>query len=145
MQSEPALEVVDIEVRGQSYAAMGGDVAILDDIILNLNQGLVRLNDSKHDRGLNFLAMLLLTRALNSTWRSRGCCERLSAFQSMMLTRAVLEDWGTIVYVEQHPEAAGLWLRGILPEAQQTGRVRQLEPRCGRALLGDVRHCRRGL
>jgi hypothetical protein len=101
---------------------MPTEIALLDDILLHMNHGLVPLSGTGNDRRLNFLAGLLLHRAFGSLWRAREDAVCGYPVQTLTLCRAALEDWGTLCYVERHPDDVGLWLRGVLPEIQASGR-----------------------
>jgi hypothetical protein len=100
-------------------------IRLLDDILLHMNHGMAPLSGVTNDRGLDFLAMLLLHRAFGSLWRAREDAVCGYPVQSFVLSRAALEDWGTLCYVERHPETRELWLRDVLDEVEASGR----EPR----------------
>ncbi len=121
--SGPPIDATDAEARRASVAAMPSEIGILDDLILHINHGTARLSGSSNDRGLNFLAMLLFCRAFGSLWRAREDAVCGYPVQSLTLCRAALEDWGTLLYVERHPETTNLWLQDVL---------REVEPPCGK-------------
>jgi len=119
--TESTLVIVDQEARRSSWAAMSEEIGLLDGVLLHMGQGLNRLSATPNDRGLNLLAALLLTRAFNSLWRAREDAISGYPVQSLTLCRAALEDWGTLMYVNKHPETCNIWLRGVLPDAGETG------------------------
>jgi len=118
----PAVSQIDQQVRSASLGAMPQEIRLLDDILLHMNHGLVPLSGARNDRGLNFLAELLLHRAFGSLWRAREDAVCGYPVQSLTLCRAALEDWGTLRYIESHPDEIGFWLRGVLPEIKACGR-----------------------
>jgi len=101
---------------------MPTEIAILDDLIVHINHGLAKLSGCRNDRGLNFLGMLLLNRAFCSLWRAREDAVCGYPVQSLTLCRAALEDWGTLLYAERHPDTANIWLQDVLAEVQPCGR-----------------------
>ncbi len=98
---------------------MPEEIKVLDDLILLMNQGTALLSGRKHDRGLNLLAGILVGRAFNSLWRARE--DLLSGYpvQSLMLCRAALEDWATLIWLELHPEKVNLFLWAIYPDVKR--------------------------
>jgi len=122
---DPALDQTDQQVRRDSLAAMPREIRLLDDILLHMNHGMASLSGASNDRGLDFLAMLLLHRAFGSLWRAREDAVCSYPIQALTLCRAALEDWGTLCYIEHHPETRNLWLRDVLEEIEVSGR----EPR----------------
>lgn len=120
--TDSAVDLIDQDVRRASLAAMPKEIGILDDILLHINHGLSPLSGVTSDRGLNFLGMLLLNRAFGSLWRAREDAVCGYPVQSLTLCRAALEDWGTLFYVERHPETRNLWLRDVLEEVEAPGR-----------------------
>lgn len=100
---------------------MPTEIRILDDLILHINHGLARLSGFPNDRGLNFLAMLLANRAFGSLWRAREDAICGYPVQCLILCRAALEDWGTLFYVERHPESVDIWLQDVLSETKPCG------------------------
>lgn len=119
---DPALELLDQEARHKAYAAMPKEIELLDHVILQINHGLAKLSGHRHDRGLNFLASLLLDRSFGTLWRAREDAVRGYPIQSLMLCRAALEDWATLLYCERHPDGIGLWLGDVLEEWPVAGR-----------------------
>jgi hypothetical protein len=117
--SDQALDQADAEIRVRSLAAMPEEIEVLDDLILLMHRGTALLSGIKHDRGLNLLAGILVGRAFNSLWRSRE--DLLSGYpvQSLMLCRAALEDWATLIWLELHPEKVNLCLWAIYPEVKR--------------------------
>jgi hypothetical protein len=122
---QSAVDQIDQQVRRDSLVAMPKEIRLLDDILLHMNHGIVPLSGVTNDRGLDFLAMLLLHRAFGSLWRAREDAVCGYPVQSLTLCRAALEDWGTLCYIERHPETRNLWLRDVLEEIEASGR----EPR----------------
>jgi hypothetical protein len=112
---------MDQQTKQRSLAAMPQEIAILDEILVHLNHGMHPLSGRPHDRGLNFLISLLLVRAFVSLRRAREDALCGYPVQSLALSRAALEDWGTCIYVEKNPDKRGLWLRGVLHEVEQEG------------------------
>jgi hypothetical protein len=119
MPDKPALDQLDAGTRQLSYSAMPKEIELLDDLIIHLNRGTSILRGSKHDRGLNFLSALLVTRAFNSLWRGREDAVCGYPVQSLFLCRGALEDWGTLVWVESHPDDVDKWLWAILSEVER--------------------------
>ncbi|MEX0787065.1 MAG: hypothetical protein WD939_10550 [Dehalococcoidia bacterium] len=101
---------------------MPTEIALLDQVILHINHGLAKVDGRRHDRGLNFLAVLLLERAFGTLWRAREDAVRGYSVQSLMLCRAALEDWATLRYCESHLDQIGLWLGGVIEELPEEGR-----------------------
>ena len=118
----PALDQIDEQVRSASLKAMPEEIGLLDGILLHMNHGLVPLSGTKNDRGLNLLAGLFIHRAFGSLWRAREDAVCGYPVQSLTLCRAALEDWGTLRYIERHPDETSLWLRGVLAEIETSGR-----------------------
>ena len=119
MPDEPALDQRDVETKRQSYSSMPHEIELLDNLILHLNHGTSILTGREHDRGLNFLAALLVGRAFNSLWRAREDAVCGYPVQSLFLCRGALEDWGTLIWVELHPDSVDKWLWAILDEVQR--------------------------
>lgn len=116
------LDQIDQQVRSASSEAMPKEIRLLDDILLHMNHGMRPLSGATNDRGLNFLAMLLLHRAFGSLWRAREDAVCGYPVQSLALCRSALEDWGTLCYVERHPEKRNVWLRDVLDEVEASER-----------------------
>ena len=102
MQS-PVLEETDKEVRAQSLAAMAEEINLVDELTLHINHGKAMLSGNKHDRGLNFLTGILLTRVFNSLWRAREDAVLGYHAESLTGCRAALEHWVTARWVELPP------------------------------------------
>lgn len=119
---DPVVSQIDEQVRSASLGAMPEEIRLVDGILWHVYEGLRPLSGAENDRGLNFLAELLLHRAFGSLWRAREDALCGYPLQSLTLCRAALEDWGTLCYIERHPDEIGLWLRGILPEIEASGR-----------------------
>jgi len=102
---------------------MPKEIALFDGILVHVNHGIHPLSGKAHDRGLNFLALLLISRAFGSLWRAREDAVCGYPVQCLTLCRSALEDWGTVLYVERHPDLRGLWLRGVLEEVQTAGKL----------------------
>lgn len=111
--SDLTLDVWDKEIHDKSLAAMPQEIQLLDELILLMNNGTALLSGTDHDRGLNFLAGVLIGRAFNSLWRARE--DLLSGYpvQCMTLCRAALEDWATLIWVEIHPKNVNMFLWAI--------------------------------
>ena len=88
----------------------GADSALVDDCNLHVNHGLARLTGHKREYDDRFVRMLLFTRALNSLFWARKSLWTGYMVQALLLTRSAMEDWGSAVYVQRHPEKAPLWL-----------------------------------
>ena len=134
---DSALDQRNQKVRSASLTAMPKEIRLLEDILLHMNHGMTPLSGVSNDRGLNFLAILLLHRAFGSLWRAREDAICGYPVQSLSLCRSALEDWGTLCYVERHPEKGNLWLRDVLEEVEASGR----EPKFSEIWkdLGDLR------
>jgi hypothetical protein len=115
----PSLDSLDGEVRRQSYSAMRAEIDLLDDLILHINHGKALLTGYQHDRGLDFLMGLLLSRAFNSLWRAREDAVCGYAAECLTLCRSALEHWATARWVELHPETRDRWLWAIVAEVEQ--------------------------
>ncbi len=116
---DQALDEMDAAIRAKSLAAMPEEIEVLDDLILMMNQGTALLSGNDHDRGLNFLAGVLVCRAFNSLWRAREDLVCGYPVQSMALCRAALEDWATLIWLELHPKNANMFLWAIYPEVER--------------------------
>ena len=114
--SELALDEWDAQVAQKSRAMVASDLELLDDLIVLLNHGTALLSGEKHDRGLNFLIGLLVTRAFNSIWRARQAAVDGYSVQALILARAALEDWVAVQWLEERPDEKDLWLCRILEE-----------------------------
>ena len=134
--SGPAIDATDAEARQASLTAMPSEIAILDDLIVHINNGLARLSGFPNDRGLNFLGMLLVNKAFGSLWRAREDAICGYPVQSLTLCRAALEDWGTLFYVERHPETTNRWLQDVVEEVQAGRRPPSFKDICND--LGDL-------
>jgi hypothetical protein len=106
-----ALDEMDAAIREKSLAAMPKEIKLLN--------GTALLTGTKHDRGLNFLAGMLIGRAFNSLWRAREDLLCGYSVQSMALCRAALEDWTTLIWVELHPDRVNMFLWAILSEVNR--------------------------
>lgn len=113
------LDQMDADVRQKSLAAMPAEIKLLDDLILLMNNGTSLLTGTKHDRGLNFLAGILVGRAFNSLWRAREDLLCGYPVQAMALCRAALEDWTTLIWLELHPENVDMFLWAILSDVER--------------------------
>ena len=120
---DSVLEQIDQQVRSASLAAMPEEIRLVDDILLHMNHGMSLLPGISNDTSVNLLAVLLLHRAFGSLWRAREDAACGYPVQSFALCRAALEDWGTLWYVERHPETRNLWLRDVLEEVEAPGQV----------------------
>lgn len=119
LTTDKPLEAQDTDVRHLSMQHLGSEIRILDDIILKINGGTAALTGYKHDRGLNFLAGLLVNKGFNSLWRAREDAVSGYPVQSLTLCRAALEDWASLYWVELHPESVDRWLWPILEGVEQ--------------------------
>ena len=115
----PDVESLDDAVRRQSYSAMKAEIELLDRLIVHINHGKALLTGHQHDRGLNFLIGLLLSRAFNSLWRAREDAVCGYAAESLTLCRSALEHWATARWVELHPRTRNRWLWTVLEEVEQ--------------------------
>jgi len=115
----PSLDHIDAAARRQSYSAMTAEIKLLDDLILHINHGTALLTGHKHDRGLNFLMGLLLSRAFNSLWRAREDAVCGYTAECLTLCRSALEHWTTARWVELHPRTRNRWLWTILAEVKR--------------------------
>jgi len=120
---DSVLEQIDQQVRSASLAAMPEEIRLLDDILLHMNHGMVPFSGVSNDRGLNLLPVLLLHRAFGSLWRARESTICGYPIQSLTLCRTALEDWGTLCYVQRHPERRNLWLRDVFEEVGDPGQA----------------------
>lgn len=113
---DASVEELDATIRKQSYQSMPKEIALLDRLILHINQGLAKLTGIQHDRGQNFLIGLLLNRAFNCLWRAREDAVLGYGGECLTLCRSGLEHWITARWVEGHSESTDRWLWAILPE-----------------------------
>ena len=117
--TEHTLDETDAGIRRKSLATLREEIKLLDDLILLLNNGTSLLTGAKHDRGLNFLAAVLIARAFNTLWRAREDLLCGYAVQSMALCRAALEDWTTLIWLELHPDRVDMFLWAILSDVER--------------------------
>lgn len=113
--AEESLEEMDARIRSRSMASQPAQIQVLDDILVHINQGISLLSGHKHDRGPNFLSLLLICRAFNSLYRAREDAVLGYPVQSLTLCRSALEDWATLRWIELHPDTVDKWLWAILP------------------------------
>ena len=99
-----------------SFASEGAAIQLADELLIVMQHGTAIFDGHKHDRDLNFLISLLSVRAFNSLWRSRQCAVEGYAVQSMTLSRAALEDWIAVRWLEVRPDQKNLWLGHMLAE-----------------------------
>jgi hypothetical protein len=119
MTNEGTVELLDREVRQKSYASMGQDIQLVDDLILHINHGKVVLKGQRQDRGLNLLIGLLLSRAFNSLLRAREDAVLGYPGESLTLCRSAVEHWIASRWVELNPGTRDRWLWAILSEVTQ--------------------------
>lgn len=118
----PPLEAQDAEVLRQSTAAAMTEIALLDEIILLINRGAARLDGTKHDHHLNMLSSILLARAFNTLYRARQDAVQGYCATALILCRAAMEDWATMVWVSGHPDDVEIWLWSMVDDIKQPTR-----------------------
>lgn len=122
------LDEWDAEIARESLASAASEIELFDELLILLNHGTALHSGERHDRGLNFLVGLLVTRAFNSLWRGRQSAVEGYVVQAFILIRAALEDWVAVQWLEEHPDEKDLWLCRILEEIpaplNQSGRER---------------------
>lgn len=114
------IEDMETRVTDQVLARFKDEVETFDALLFHINHGCGLLTNTDHDRGLNFLHLLILNRSFNSLHRARA--DLLAGYPAPCLTlaRAAFEDWGTMRFSAQHHEVIRLYLQQILPEYPAT-------------------------
>ncbi|HEU0072760.1 MAG TPA: hypothetical protein VFS30_02020 [Dehalococcoidia bacterium] len=98
---------------------MGKEIELFDSLLLHINHGKASLTGQQHDRGLNFLIGVLLSRAFNSLWRAREDAVVGYAPESLTVCRSAMEHWIASRWVELNPEARDHWLWEIFEEVSR--------------------------
>jgi hypothetical protein len=114
-----AVEALDDNARQQTFSHHSAELALLDDVLLCLNEGLGGLSGRIHaftEEDPDELLLLLVHNGFTQLWRGRA--ELLDGYmgQSMALAGGAAESALTFLYIDAQPDQAGLWLRQVEAE-----------------------------
>ncbi len=115
----PSLQEIAEQSRRQSLTQREKEFRLLDALLVHGNDGTADLSGKRHDEGVNFLKILLLTEAFNNMWMGREAAVTGYPVQAMALCRCALEDWATLGWVDKHPDDENRWLWDIYEEYEQ--------------------------
>ena len=114
------LRVAEENVREETFAAFGEEVAVLEHALGLIHHVLGRVG--KFDLDHTFLQGLLVSRAAGSLRCAWLCAAAGYRTQALTLVRAALEDYATAVWVAEKPEDAELWLWEIVDSLPEPNR-----------------------
>ena len=114
------LRVAEENVREETFAAFGEEVAVLEHALGFIHHILGRAG--KFDLDHTFLQGLLVSRAAGSLRCAWLCATAGYRTQALTLVRAALEDYATAVWVAEQPTDAELWLWEIVDNLPEPNR-----------------------
>ena len=114
------LRAAEENVREETYAAFGEEVAVLEHALGLIHHVIGRAGNFTLDH--TFLQALLVSRAAGSLRCAWLCAAAGYRTQALTLVRAALEDYATAVWVAEKPEDAELWLWEIVDSLPEPNR-----------------------